>query len=174
MNLVFKPKQNINSDDTTTTTSDSVSVINLNHLHFSEPVQNAVINDSYFIRMIFSDNDVSLMGLMLPMYFNSVTVFKSFNKNIIIYDLHSHRNMISKICDLEFSILEKYNIFLKSCNKKQKNPVYNLTVQLRSCNIKLFDDIDKHLNDCNIVLKISGMWENNAEIGITFKFILLC
>ena len=46
MNLVFKPKQNINSDDTTTTTSDSVSIINLNHLHFSEPVQNAVINDS--------------------------------------------------------------------------------------------------------------------------------
>ena len=55
-----------------------------------------------------------------------------------------------------------------------KFPVYNLTTQLRSCSVKLFDDIDKKLDECNLVLKISGMWENDKEIGITFKFILLC
>jgi len=92
-----------------------------------------------------------------------------------MFDLYSHREMISKICDTEYLILEKYNNFLKSCGKTQKVPLYNLTNQLRSCCIKLFSDIDNKLVEekCNIILKISGIWENNKEIGITFKFILL-
>ena len=165
MNLVFKPDINEKNNNS--------ALISSNHLHFSEPVQNAVINDSCFVRIIYSDGDVSLTGIMIPMYFSSVTIFKSFNKNIIMYDLHSHRDMISKICDLEFSILDRYNRFLKMYQNSHKFPVYNLTTQLRSCSVKLFDDIDKQMDDCNIVLKISGIWENDREIGITFKFILL-
>jgi hypothetical protein len=111
---------------------------------------------------------------MIPMYFNCVTVFKSFNKSVIIYDLHSHKEMILKICDLEVAILERYSQILKLYKNQEKCSVYNLTTQLRSCSIKLFDDIDKSLDECNIVLKISGIWENDKEIGITFKFILLC
>lgn len=173
MNLVFKPcvddSNSYNDND-----NDSRPIINPESLYFSEPVQNALMTDSYFIRIIYSDNDVSLFGLMIPMYFNSITVLKSFNKSIIMYDLHSHRDMILKISDLEISILERYNHFLKMYKKYQKCPVYNLTTQLKSCSVKLFDDIDKSLDECNLVLKISGIWESDKEIGITFKFILLC
>ena len=169
MNLVFKPVVVLDDEDD----NDSKPIINSEYIHFSEPVQNAVMNDSYFIRIIYSDNNVSLAGLMIPMYFNGVTVFKSFNKSIIMYDLHSHKDMISKICNLENVILERYSQFLKLYKKFKKFPVYNLTTQLRSCSIKLFDNIDKSLDECNIVLKISGIWENDNEIGITFNFILL-
>ena len=37
--------------------------------------------------------------------------------------------------------------------------------------IKLFSDIDKRTQECNIMLKISGVWENIREYGITFKFM---
>jgi hypothetical protein len=111
---------------------------------------------------------------MIPLYFNAITIVKSFNKSIIMYDIRSHRDMVIKISNLEFSILERYNHFLKLYKKNKKNPVYNLTNQLKSCNVKLFDDIDKNLDECNLILKISGVWENEKEIGITFKFILLC
>jgi len=171
MNLVFKPCVD---DSNSYNDNDSRPIINPESLYFSEPVQNALMTDSYFIRIIYSDNDVSLFGLMIPMYVNSITVFKSFNKSIIMYDLHSHRDMILKISDLEISILERYNHFLKMYKKYQKSPVYNLTTQLKSCSVKLFDDIDKKLDQCNLVLKISGIWESDKEIGITFKFILLC
>ena len=170
MNLVFKPNVNDETDDYK---DENAAIINTEYIHFSEPVQNAIMNDSSFIRIIYSDGDASLFGLMIPMYFNCITIMKSFNKNIIMYDFHSHRDMISKICNLETSLLERYNQLLKSFHC-QKYPVYNLTTQLRSCSIKLFDDIDKNLDECNIVLKISGIWENEKEIGITFKFILLC
>ena len=175
MNLVFKPSMNDDCDDSNSDSyNDNRPIINPGCLYFSEPVQNALITDSYFIRIIYSDNDVSLFGLMIPMYFNSITILKSFNKSIIMYDLHSHRDMILKISDLEISILERYNHFLKMYKKYQKCPVYNLTTQLKSCSVKLFDDIDKNLDECNLVLKISGIWESDKEIGITFKFLLLC
>jgi hypothetical protein len=172
MNLVFKPVEDDNDDDCCC--NNDKPILHSEYIHFNEPVQNAVMNDSYFIRIVYSSNDVSLVGLMIPMYFSAITVLKSFNKSVIMYDLHSHRDMISKICQLEFSILERYNRFLKMYQKHDKCPVYNLTTQLRSCNVKLFDDVDKNLDECNIVLKISGIWENEKEIGITFKFILLC
>ncbi len=117
MNLVFKPCMN---DDSNSDSYDNRPLINPGSLYFSEPVQNALMHDSYFIRIIYSDNDVSLAGLMIPMYFNSITVLKSFNKSIIMYDLHSHRDMILKISELEISILERYNHFLKMYKKYQK------------------------------------------------------
>jgi hypothetical protein len=114
---------------------ESSCAINLKHLYFCEPIQNSIIHDSYFIRMNYSDNDVS--------------------------------------CKLETLILEKYSNFLNSANNSNtlKIPVYNLSTQLKSCSIKLFSEIDKRTQECNIILKISGIWENIREYGITFKFM---
>lgn len=179
MNLVFRPSTNNDDSDEDNASSNfhsksPSSLINYDCLYFSEPVQNTLMNDSYFIRIIYSDNDVSLFGLMIPLYFSDIKILKSFHKSIIMYDLRSHRDMITKISGIENSLLERYNHFLKLYKNREKLPVYNLTNQLNSCNIKLFDDIDKNLDECNLVLKISGVWENENEIGITFKFILLC
>jgi hypothetical protein len=177
MNLVFKPtieEEDCYDYEESTNYNNNTPIINPEYIHFTEPVQNAIMNDSYFIRIIYSDDDTTLTGLMIPMYLNCVTIFKSFNKSVIMYDLHSHKEMILKICNLEVAILERYSQILKMYKNQEKCSVYNLTTQLRSCSIKLFDDIDKSLDECNIVLKISGIWENEKEIGITFKFILLC
>jgi len=160
MKLIFKIDANNEND---------FGGVNLKHLYFNEPVQNSIIHDSYFIRMFYSDNDVSLTGLMIPMQLSFITISKSFNKNIIIYDLHSNEEMISNICKLETLILEKY--ISNSSNKPFKQPVYSLLNQLKSGSIKLFSDIDKRKQECNIILKISGVWENLKEYGITFKFI---
>ena len=85
-----------------------------------------------------------------------------------MYDLHSNKEVISNICQLETLILEKYS---NSTSNISKIPVYNLSNQLKSCSIKLFSDIDKRTQECNIMLKISGVWENIREYGITFKFM---
>ena len=145
--------------------------INLKHLFFSDPIQNSIIHDSYFIRVNYSDNDVSLIGLMLPIKLSFITILKSFNKNIIMYDLHSNKKVILNICQLETLILEKYKKYNNSTNNISKIPVYNLSNQLKSCSIKLFSDIDKRTQECNIMVKISGVWENIREYGITFKFM---
>jgi hypothetical protein len=178
MNLVFKTNKlskmmNVSTvdhetDDSYNNEDNFQGGVNFKHLFFSDPIQNSIIHDSYFIRINYSDNDVSLSGLMLPIKLSFITISKSFNKNIIIYDLHSNKEVISNICKLETLILEKYS---NSTNNISKNPVYNLSNQLKSCSIKLFSDIDKRRQECNIILKISGVWENIREYGITFKFM---
>ena len=164
--------QNLNDGINLNDGNDGNDGINLKHLYFSEPIQNSIIHDSYFIRMNYSDNDVSLTGLIFPINLSFITISKSFNKNTIMYDLQSNKEVILNICKLETLILEKYNIFLNSTgNNTLKIPVYNLSTQMKSCIIKLFSNIDKHTQECNIILKISGIWENIREYGITFKFM---
>ena len=164
--------QNLNDGINLNDENDENDGINLKHLYFSEPIQNSIIHDSYFIRMNYSDNDVSLTGLIFPINLSFITISKSFNKNTIMYDLQSNKEVILNICKLETLILEKYNIFLNSTgNNTLKIPVYNLSTQMKSCIIKLFSNIDKHTQECNIILKISGIWENIREYGITFKFM---
>jgi hypothetical protein len=175
MNLVFKNNKLIKTSGAAVVFDDDYNEedsfeggINLKHLFFSDPIQNSIIHDSYFIRINYSYNNVSLTGLMLPIKLSFITISKSFNKNIIMYDLHSNKEVVSNICQLETLILEKYS---NSTSNISKIPVYNLSNQLKSCSIKLFSDIDKRTQECNIMLKISGVWENIREYGITFKFM---
>ena len=64
-----------------------------------------------------------------------------------MYDLHSNKEVISNICQLETLILEKYS---NSTSNISKIPVYNLSNQLKSCSIKLFSDIDKRTQECKL------------------------
>ena len=77
MNLVFKP---IISDENDIYTDENAAIINTEYIHFSEPVQNAIMNDSSFIRIIYSDGDASLFGLMIPMYFKGLLLTNMRNR----------------------------------------------------------------------------------------------
>ena len=69
---------------------------------------------------------------------------------------------ITKIISLEKSLLQKLNIQ----NKIMK---FNISEQLKTGHIKLFSSDSVHPGN-KIILKISGVWENNIEFGLTFKF----
>ena len=57
MNLVFKPciDDDSNSESYHDNDNQNRPLINPGCLYFSEPVQNALMPDSYFIRIIYSD-----------------------------------------------------------------------------------------------------------------------
>ena len=46
-----------------------------------------------------------------------------------------------------------------------------MSKQLLSGNIKIFIEDSVILNKNDIILKISGIWETNNNIGLTYKFI---
>ena len=53
-----------------------------------------------------------------------------------------------------------------------KTPSYNLALQVTSGSLKLFSEsIDKKKN-IDIILKISGLWEDDSSYGITYKFLV--
>jgi hypothetical protein len=116
---------------------------NINNIFFYEPVKNTVMDDSKFIRIIYSDEHVILNGLYLKL---------DIEKKICT------GNFLDKT---EREILNKYKI---NKNNVNKNKCIKIQEQLQFF-------INKNISNKNIVIKISGIWETNLMIGLTYKFI---
>ena len=69
------------------------------------------------------------------------------------------------IYNIENNILLKY--------KSTKKPRSILYETLNSGVIKIFPNIDKDINNSNssFILKISGIWEDDKEYGLTYKIL---
>ena len=61
-------------------------------------------------------------------------------------------------------------------NKKSK-PIFRIGEQLDNCFIKIFADISPILlgkvKNCQLLLKISGIWSNEKKHGLTFRFYIV-
>ena len=110
---------------------------NINNIFFYDPIKNNIIDDSNFIRIIYSDQDVILNGLYLQV---------SLDKLNELYNI---------LENMENAILNKYKINIEKVNRIKIQLVY----------------IVKYIKTNKLILKISGIWENNNKIGITYKFI---
>ena len=110
---------------------------NINNIYYYDAVKNTVIDDSKFVRIIYSDSNIILNGIYLKLEVNNITENNHF------------------IQELENQILKKYN------NKKM---ISN----------KLYDQIQHYIKKYNntvLILKISGIWETENMLGLTYKLI---
>jgi len=136
---------------------------NPNNLHFCEPIRNTILNKGTFIRILYSTSYFSLNGIYLHILLHKLTVEKYYNKCKGFFNVSNHYFMINKIKEIEEQILNKYTIHSKS-------PQYKIYEQL--CNGFIFcDNLEK--TNGNIILKISGIWENEKYYGLTYKFYKL-
>jgi hypothetical protein len=87
---------------------------------------------------------------------------RQYNKNILYYNIEKNTEAINSIKKIEKTILKKYNSF--------KNPSYNLSELLDGGVIRLFTDSIEKKKVLNIILKISGLWEDDETYGVTYKF----
>ena len=110
----------------------------ISHIYYNEPIQNTVMNNSKFIKMIYSNEYIILNGVYLLLNFKF---------------------------EVEENILNKYPSL-----KKPKKIIYDTMI---TGAIKLFpNDIDDLNNGKNsFILKISGIWEDQNEYGLTYKII---
>ena len=128
---------------------------NDNYLYFGDNIKNTIIQNGKFNRLIYSDESVVLNGIYMYIPFNGL---KKTNNNT--YLINKNDECIKKICDIEMSILNKFSSF--------KNKQFKLSEQLFKHNIKIFN-YKNHLNI--VILKISGLWEDEYNYGLTYKFI---
>ena len=132
-----------------------------NSLFFCEPIKNNIIDDSYFIRILYSKHNVVLNGVYLLITLNNITCEKYYNKYRCCFNPNNHKDVIDNIKKIEENILNKYD------NKKIPN--FKISEQLKNGNIKLFNLINT--SDSSFIVKISGIWETNCNYGLTYKFI---
>ena len=139
----------------------------VNNVYFQESVKNTIMDNSNFIRVIYSNSVFMLNGIFIKFNLNIIHVEKSFNKFKCVFEKQRNTNEIVAISTIEKDLLSKINI----ANKK---PIYRISEQLTNGFIKIFIDNNKLFNNNNqheFILKISGIWENESDYGITYKFI---
>tara|TARA_B100000902_G_C26480726_1_gene514607 strand:- start:32 stop:493 length:462 start_codon:yes stop_codon:yes gene_type:complete len=133
-------------------------------IFFYNPVKNTVMDDSNFIRILYSNKLFTLNAIFIKLKLNIINIEKYFNKSKCCFNIKDNKDIIDKIAFIEDKILHKY-----SYNKNIKNKIYD---QLMSGNIKLFiDNLSENSNKCEYLLKISGIWETDNDCGITYKFV---
>mgnify|MGYP003324808936 CR=1 FL=1 len=119
-----------------------INQVTYNNIFFYESVKNTIMNDSEFIRIIYSNNDIILNGIYIQIDINN----------------DENSNIVNIIDQLEQFILKQYNPNKLQNNKLKDQLIYNI------------NKINKD-NECICLLKISGIWETPYMIGLTYKFI---
>ena len=134
-----------------------------NNIYFCEPIKNNIMNDGYFIRIIYSTPLVMLNGIYIAININHTTIERYYNKFKCIFDVNLHKDLIEQLHIIEENIIKKINI-------KGKIPRYKIYEQLRNGNIKNFSDNNEKITN-TFLLKIAGIWETDKYYGLTYKFI---
>ena len=136
---------------------------NEDNVYFCEPIKNNIMNDGYFIRILYSTHNVVLNGIFILINLNDIYCEKYYNKYKCTFNTASHKELIDQIKTIEENILKKLNF-------KNKNPQYKIYEQFKNGNIKIFNEVLQK-NNVSFILKISGIWETQFNYGLTYKFI---
>ena len=137
--------------------------------------KNNIITDGVFTKIIFSNNLFVMNGIFFYFPIDIHNIINSNGRLFVNFDPSSsyNSNIINSISIIENNILS----FYKNSTVTQKNESFILQNQLFSGNIKVYKDSNNsnfHNNFKNkqFILKISGIWENRTEFGITYKIIV--
>lgn len=146
------------------------NILKTEDIYFSEPVKNTVIADSQFRRIMYSNNYISLNNILILMKFENVKVNKFYQKFKCTFNSDNVNNNLNiiNITNIEKNILSKIKL-------NSKIPKFSILEQVRNCFIKFSaSQNDKfgiyNIDNLTIFLKISGIWENDTEYGLTYKF----
>ena len=137
--------------------------LTINNIFYQEKVKNTVMDNSNFLRIIYSNELFILNGIFVRFCIKLHTVEKSFNKYKCLFDIRFHHDIVLKISTIEKKILERHI-------SSNKIPVYRISEQLNNGFLKIFNEAEC-LEKNEFILKIYGIWENEFEYGLTYKFI---
>lgn len=151
----------------------NVNQISIYNLFFTDKKKNIIVDGS-FIKLIYSNNTFSMNGIYLFLPISNFAL-NTTNNNIFVNFNPYHKSnayLIQELTKLEYQILDYY----RKNNYTNKKISNILSKQLYSGVMKLYKEV-KEPFDCDIsklklIIKISGIWETQTEIGLAIK--LLC
>ena len=143
-----------------------MSQVELKNLFLMESRKNIIL-DGKFTKITNSDEYFSTNGVFIhtPLSFASD---KQSNKTLLKFPVNNKQNakLIIGLSQIEQSILEYYKHLLNS----NKQIVLSLSDNMKNGCVKLYRECFL-TGSSNYVIKISGVWEDQSRIGLTFKFL---
>lgn len=148
---------------------EDIDEYNINNVYFADSVENTIMNNSLFIRLIYSSKWFIMNGLYIDFDLNNVVFDKMYNRYKCTFNFERNKDVCSKLIKYENEILEKINI-------RNKTRDLSIAKSLYSENIKVYydDNINININNTNrvkFIIKLSGIWETSKSYGITFKIV---
>lgn len=138
--------------------------LNLNYIIFNDPIKNTVVTNGIFTKLLYSTPNITFTNILLAVHLNDFRFEKHYNKYKCFFNVNKNKKIIEELGMMEKNILEK--------SKINKFPFFKIYENLRCGNFYFFSDNELHYSDeITMVLKISGIWENQHNCGINFKFI---
>ena len=156
----------------------SLSNFDINDVYFCKPIKNKVMTSGHFIRIIYSNELVSINGIHLSFILNGKVQEVYSNKFKYTTSFSEESNIIKSIQAIEEHILNNVNV-------QNKSPQYKLREKLNTGSFKFFQNSlntnshyktvsekSSYSGNSNIIfiLKISGVWVTETSYGITYKF----
>ena len=145
-----------------------INGFNINNVFFQESIKNTIMDNSSFSRVIYSTDFFICNGICIEFNVPVLNIDKSFNKYKCIFDIQNNYNLIQTLNNIENEIISKYNI-------KNKIPMFRISEQLKNGYIKVAVinniNVSTSLQNIKFIIKISGIWSNETEYGLTYKFI---
>ena len=169
--------------------------IDINNILLCEPINNTVMDNSKFIRLIYSDKNIIMNGIYIKISMHIKNVENAYNKLRCYIEPEKNKEIYKVLSYIENIILSKYvtnkissyklteclnkgiiKIFSENFNKNHYNTSNKGRYNSDRYNSDRSLSLNKNINDpslYNIVLKISGIWVDEREYGLTYKFITL-
>ena len=136
----------------------------------SDKTKNNVLHKGDFYRIYYSNQASIVNGLYVHFVLQDISIEPYFNKIKCNFNPEINRDIIKILKNIEKEIL------LSLSFETNIKPVYRIEEQLQNDFIKIFADkpiIASSKNFGDILLKISGIWSNEQEYGITFRFFFI-
>ena len=142
----------------------TISQYSIDNVFFGDLQRNTVIHDSNFMRLLYSSDYFTLNGIFILVEFKNISVEKYFSKYKCSFSIHENSHIIECLQKIEIGILKKLSI-------PNQSPSFQIGPQVASGNIKMFSTTIPQKGNLKVILKLSGIWDNGKEYGITYKFM---
>ncbi len=136
-------------------------------IYFGDYIKNIVIQNSFFIRLFYSTEHLTINGIYITFPIAIESIEKSYNNRIMCYyKQDENRKVFEKIMEMEEDIIKKINI-------TNKTPEFSIRKLFLNNHIKIYDQRKDYGKTVLFNCKISGIWDNGEHYGLTFKINVL-
>ena len=136
------------------------------NVSFLEPKKNVIMN-GFFTKINFLNELLTMNGIYIYIPIKHYTFDSHDTKEYIKFNFKD--NNLSDFFIFESNILDYYN----ECHNCTKNKKLLLTTQLQNGYMKYYkNNVNLNTSDVFFTLKISGVWESDIHIGLTYKLLL--
>ena len=135
------------------------------NIYFLDSKKN-ILMDGTFTKLMFMNEWFTMNGIYIafPIFVQNIEKNPTMGqKHTVIFAVNAHLDLIEKIEALERAILSRYGTY-----ENTKIPMYNINHSLRMGIFKLYKTIQKNTE---FALKISGIWENAKNYGLSYKIV---